>query len=281
MTYHLTDAGPKPCKASVRACPLGGEHFEELKDAETAFEAQQPGMTSLKRNPPMKDFDELFGRGSFDENAYRAIAKAYFSERTTEETEALAEYAMSSYYDINEALYGGMRKKPAIAAWIRHLDSALKEAPTPPKELWRRLRGVDTSGIFIGNGHSEGDVIQLKGYSSTSETADALSYIPSDAEFYMRDVPEEEWERDPKFIYRILPSKEYTEGPARNVILKINAKQAAPVSVTRDTVNEQEWLIPRNKKFRIVKIHPNVNVGKLEHVRNRNTRAQVFELEEI
>lgn len=37
--YHLTDDGPRPCTASLRACPLGGEHFDSLADAQSEFEA--------------------------------------------------------------------------------------------------------------------------------------------------------------------------------------------------------------------------------------------------
>jgi len=40
MTYHLTEEGPKPCKASVRECPLGGEHFDDRRVAQGAYEAR-------------------------------------------------------------------------------------------------------------------------------------------------------------------------------------------------------------------------------------------------
>ncbi len=35
--YHLTAEGPRLCSAAKRSCPLGGEHYEHLKEAETAF----------------------------------------------------------------------------------------------------------------------------------------------------------------------------------------------------------------------------------------------------
>jgi hypothetical protein len=40
MKYHLSDAGPAVCRASVRSCPYGvagGDHFESLPEAEKAF----------------------------------------------------------------------------------------------------------------------------------------------------------------------------------------------------------------------------------------------------
>ena len=37
MRFHLTDDGPRECRAFKRPCPLGGEHFNSLRDAENAF----------------------------------------------------------------------------------------------------------------------------------------------------------------------------------------------------------------------------------------------------
>jgi len=39
MAYHLTENGPKPCRASKRACPVGGAHFSELKEATLRYQA--------------------------------------------------------------------------------------------------------------------------------------------------------------------------------------------------------------------------------------------------
>jgi len=36
--FHLTESGPKPCKANVRDCPIGGAHFDTKEKAEAAFE---------------------------------------------------------------------------------------------------------------------------------------------------------------------------------------------------------------------------------------------------
>lgn len=47
--FHITDDGPKPCKADRQACPIGGEHFENTKDAQTAYEASQKAIV-----PPLK-----------------------------------------------------------------------------------------------------------------------------------------------------------------------------------------------------------------------------------
>lgn len=41
MKYHNTPDGPRPCKATKRACPVGGEHFEDKAQAQEAYEASQ------------------------------------------------------------------------------------------------------------------------------------------------------------------------------------------------------------------------------------------------
>lgn len=46
MKYHLTDNGPKPCTASVRDCPIGGAHFENVKEAEEGFHSKMGGAFS-------------------------------------------------------------------------------------------------------------------------------------------------------------------------------------------------------------------------------------------
>ena len=50
MKYHITEDGPKVCRAVKRACPVGGEHFDNAKDAETVYAAV---MNSFSTFTPM------------------------------------------------------------------------------------------------------------------------------------------------------------------------------------------------------------------------------------
>ena len=61
MKFHLTEEGPKRCTATVRNCPLGGEHFETMKDAEEAFASsfEGSGLASLGGNKDGKDSAEM------------------------------------------------------------------------------------------------------------------------------------------------------------------------------------------------------------------------------
>lgn len=45
--FHITDDGPKPCRARTRPCPIGGAHFDDPKEAQTAYEE----VMSNKANP--------------------------------------------------------------------------------------------------------------------------------------------------------------------------------------------------------------------------------------
>jgi len=56
--YHLTDDGPKRCTATVRNCPLGGEHFATQAEAQSAHElsmASQLFSKVTKLDPDPKD----------------------------------------------------------------------------------------------------------------------------------------------------------------------------------------------------------------------------------
>lgn len=47
--YHLTNDGPRACTAIKRACPLGGEHFDTLEEAESVY-AKQFDLHAFKRS---------------------------------------------------------------------------------------------------------------------------------------------------------------------------------------------------------------------------------------
>lgn len=38
--FHLTENGPKPCRAQKRSCPLDSEHFDNAVDAQKAYETR-------------------------------------------------------------------------------------------------------------------------------------------------------------------------------------------------------------------------------------------------
>lgn len=52
--YHLSKNGPAPCTATVKECPLGGEHFETHQEAEKAFAQQFELFVQQSRKPLTK-----------------------------------------------------------------------------------------------------------------------------------------------------------------------------------------------------------------------------------
>lgn len=59
--FHITEDGPKECSASVKACPVGGEHFTDVQLARKEYENQQRDkiFSTLKKNKKVAD-DDIF-----------------------------------------------------------------------------------------------------------------------------------------------------------------------------------------------------------------------------
>lgn len=215
----------------------------------------------------------------FDETKYIGNCTEYLNQLDKEEITSVNQYVQADYNYINSALYGNTPATAKIKNQIRLLDAALTKAPEAPPVLWRSLSGFELPNKFREQNHQLGDVLEFKGYTSTSETPSALMHIPNDLTWYMRETPDDEWEHDPKMTYKVVLPKGYEDQPAKNVFFMIKTRTAAPVSVLRGTTAEQEWLIPRGKKFRITNIHENKTVSGY-HMRN-GTRATIYEVEEI
>lgn len=54
--FHITEDGPKPCRARTRPCPIGGTHFENPKEAQKAYEEvmsnkENPAFTPISLSP--------------------------------------------------------------------------------------------------------------------------------------------------------------------------------------------------------------------------------------
>jgi len=279
--FHITPDGVKPCRATKRKCPVSDHHFENVSDAEDAFRDLMGGSFGSK-SVAEKNFHDLFpSEAPFNEVRYREKSENFLGKLTDEETEALHLYVHVAYDELNKSLYNEKNLKKSNEVLIHSIDSALTKAPLSPQILWRNLSGRDLPREFLKKNHRVGEIVVFSGFTSTSETADALYGFQTNTDFYMNDTPSDEWETYSDDSWRVKPSEEYTARAAMNMIFRIKTNRAAPVSTLRTTVNEQEWLLPRNGKFRITEIHPNVNIGKLKSAQSHETRAQIFEIEEI
>lgn len=61
---HLTDDGPKPCSASVRDCPIGGDHFDNMKDAMSAYDSIMATNTFNSFNKKRLPHETIIVRGN-------------------------------------------------------------------------------------------------------------------------------------------------------------------------------------------------------------------------
>lgn len=215
----------------------------------------------------------------FDDMNYIAASTGYLKPLPEKEIKALSHYVQSGYDEINSALYGNTPMSSEIEEYVFHLDSALTKASQAPPVLWRNLSGFNLPTKFLNEKHKVGDTISFPGYLSTSQTPSAIMHMANDTTWYMRETPADELEHDPNFEYRIIPPASYTSAPARNVMFMIKTRTAAPVSVLRGHVAEQEWLVPRGKTFKVTAIH-NDRLLTGDSMSN-GTRANVFVLEEI
>lgn len=101
--FHVTDDGPKACKASVRECPIGGDHFESQKEAQSNFETRMTEnsgiLNKLKKNRDpatahireadkiirsMQDDFKARDARQFTNTAYRQILKEVSQEEFDE-----------------------------------------------------------------------------------------------------------------------------------------------------------------------------------------------------
>lgn len=266
--FHMTPRGPERCRATIRECPYG-----------TVFISREAAEASdLVDDATEKSFEDIFSWKALDADTYLESSHAYLRPLPETQRFALKEYAHFGYQDLNEALYLKSRLNPQLKMQVKLLDEALAKAPDAPETLWRSLGGYDLPRKFLSASPRVGEILHFPGFTSTSETPDALYAVLSDVDHYMESTPRKEWATDGSF--HVTPSEEFTKGPARNVIFKISARKAAPISTLRTRITEEEWLLPRNTRFVVRAIHRNVRLDALKNIR-RQTRAQVFELEEI
>lgn len=135
---------------------------------------------------------------------------------TAGEKTAVQHYTGSYYGSINSALRGNQAMSATIADHVKSIDSAIDKAskPPPPELVWRGI-GSSGSSEFV-KGLSAGDVIQMKGFQSTSINPDTA----------------QDWGGG-KTLFEIKPSK------------------GAYVATVSGHPAEKEYLLPHNARYRV------------------------------
>jgi len=290
LKYHISknDGMARKCTAkTIESCraekPEGlNEHYSTLEEAQAAYESSQ-GKTSLsplKRPlnlPKVVDMDAQ----KFNEQEYIDQSLEYLNSLNEEEKKALHGYVQSDYEDINSALYNGKELNPNLQEQIESMDSALaKYSGKTPKTVWRNFGGGKLNKEFHARGYKIGDTVDFDGYSSTAETSSGVMAMLNNLGWYTNETPSDQWQKKEKG-FGIKVSEEYGENgdKGRNTLLCIRPKHAAPVSVFRGHAAEQEWLIPRGKKFKVSEIYEDRELTG-GHMKS-GTYAHVYVLDEI
>lgn len=285
--YHISknDGQVRICSAKTpQSCtserPEGlQEHYTDKQLAQTAYEKSQqtftPILSKKKKTQPSMPQRIMIDNKEFDEQKYKEKSYNYFNSLTEKERQALDRYRGADYYDINSSLYNNEQQTPAIQESIKNIDSAIeKHTQAPPKVLWRGLAGKELPKMFNDKNHKVGDILEFPGYTSTTETKSGLTAMPKVHQWYIEQVPYKERQKDPKNPYKVLVPEEFKKTVPRNVIFSIKTKQAVPMN----SQSEQEWLIPRGKKFKITEIHKE---RYFDDGRNDENIANLFVIEEV
>lgn len=142
------------------------------------------------------------------------IGNEWATHLTTKEVSAIKGYTGSSYHGVNAALRNGSPTSASASA--KAIENALAKAPAPPPPdlVWR---GVSHSGAaHLVQGLSNGDVIKLPGFQSTSI--------------------------NPKFAHN------WSSG---GTVFEIKPAAGAYVKVISSHSHEHEFLLPHNARYAV------------------------------
>jgi len=64
--FHMTESGPKPCRAKPGNCPIGGEHFENKADGIKAYELALSGTSAPQKTSKRKGIYSHMKRVSYE-----------------------------------------------------------------------------------------------------------------------------------------------------------------------------------------------------------------------
>lgn len=114
--FHMSDDGPRPCSASVKACPVGGEHGtqEEIQASYDKKMNEAHAIPRMTRNSsPEKEARKMFNaKTKYGDGNEVAIRRAFEAFKATEDNGGGIEieeddnyaYAAVAFYDRNRDL---------------------------------------------------------------------------------------------------------------------------------------------------------------------------------
>lgn len=212
---------------SVGAVASTTAAYKKVDDEFVAHVTQGAVPASDGSWPILNSVDRKAGANYTGEMA--KIGNAWSPKLTKGEVSALKGYTGSSYHGVNVALRQGASINASISA--KAIASAISKAPAPPPPelVWRGV--AKASALDLVKGLSNGDVMRLDGFQSTSI--------------------------DPQF------AKNWSGGHA---LFEIKPKAGAYVDTISSNKGEREYLMPHGAKYAVRGIaHVHIN-GQPTHV---------------
>jgi hypothetical protein len=232
-------------------------------------------------------------------------SKTYKMMLSNAEEEAVREYCNQDYTDINMYLNNPDKDMPEdIKKNVALLDSALTKAVplNEPRQLFRAsslklnengytgFSSHDEANAYIDEHFPVGKVVEFKGFASTTETPHCLVDFCTPGYDSANERVQANYSRE-QFVERLGYENEKTgemyDPSLGNIMYEFKTSVGAPLTDFGQTYakKEQEVLLPRNKKFKVTKVHTNslfeFNNEMVYETRKVKRSVTVIQLEEI
>lgn len=223
-----------------------------------------------------------------------SLSKSQLAHLSEKQLDSLKAYTNQDYENINRLLYDGeavraeheqMGEEDKLQQYEEHieiLDSVFDSVPerSEPVTLYRSFRPpVEPSqaGQWVQENFKEGEVVQLPTYLSTSRVPDAMLPMLSAPSYSSWGL---EPGQDPVLV---------DDDSPKNTVFEIRTKKGVAVSSAGHMPQEQEELLPRGMKFRVVGIKEGVTYrsdqsllfGRTGYEQEQEKKTRVVFLEEV
>lgn len=192
-----------------------------------------------------------------------ALSTKQLSGLSEKQIDAIKAYTNQDYENINRLLYAGDSERAEYERLgeedklhkyeeiIQTLDSVLTSAPqrAEPITLYRSFRPpveASQAGQWVQENFKEGEVVQFPTYLSTSRVPDAMLPMLSSPSYSSWGL---EPGQEPVLI---------DDDSLKNTVFEIRTKKGVAVSSVGHMPQEQEELLPRNMKFRVLGVKEGV-----------------------
>lgn len=269
--FHISSDGtPKKCKAQKNNCPLGGSHFSSQKEAQQFYE----NLVNEQLNIPNTiNCDEYYTQTDYDERS-----KKFVESLNGEYSEIfIKDYVQEDYTFANESLWNDGNDY-----FNSTVNNILSQTHGDAKSLWR-MPPADSVYDLV-EGKKVGDKIELKGFTSTSESPRCIMpMMINHTTMYMNEVPHEEWEREGLFGVKV-PDEYLKKDP--NIVFQFVTPMGKEVSQLSHMPQEKEVLLPARTQWKIVGIKKNISFSTNKSMfgqddwKNETAQATVYQLME-